>query len=95
MGSHAAPCAAPNQHQQQDQAEPESSRGEATQQREIDGVCSQMRSASLRFVRTRVCVRMCVCVGAIRGMEGTAAKKAEERNAEARGTASLLWSLHN
>lgn len=50
VGSHAVLCEASNQHQQQDRAELASSRSKATQQREIDGLCSQMRSASLHFV---------------------------------------------
>ncbi len=64
VGSHAVLCEASNQHQQQDQADPESSRSKATQQREIDGLCSQMRSASLHIV----CVRARVFV--ICRMEG-------------------------
>lgn len=64
VGSHAVLCEASNQHQQQDRADPESSRSKATQQREIDGLCSQMRSASLHIV----CVRARVFV--ICRMEG-------------------------
>lgn len=50
VGTRAVLCEASNQHQQQDRAKPASSRSKATQQREIDGLCSQMRSASLHFV---------------------------------------------
>lgn len=49
-GSHAVLCIAPNQHQQKDRAESMPSRSKATQQREIDGLCSQMCSAPLHFV---------------------------------------------
>lgn len=47
------------QQQQQDWTEPELFLRKATQQCEIDGVCSQMRSASLHCVC--VFLNMCVC----------------------------------
>lgn len=50
VGSYAVLCEASYQHQQRDRAEPVSFGSKATQQREIDGLCSQMRSASLHFV---------------------------------------------
>ena len=50
VGPHDVLCKASNQHQQPVWAELELSRSKATQQREIDGLCSRMRSASLHFV---------------------------------------------
>jgi len=50
LSSHAVQCEASNQHQQQDRAEPALSRSKATQQCVIDGLRSQMCSASLDFV---------------------------------------------
>ncbi len=48
--SHAVLCEVSNQHQQQDRADPVSSCSKATQQREIDGLCSRTSSASPHIV---------------------------------------------
>lgn len=61
VGFHAVLSETSNQQQQQQQdwTEPELFLRKATQQCEIDGVCSQMRSASLHCVC--VFLNMCVC----------------------------------
>lgn len=58
VGFHAVLSETSNQQQQQDWTEPELFLRKATQQCEIDGVCSQMRSASLHCV----CVSEYVCL---------------------------------
>lgn len=57
VGSHVVLCEASYQHQQQEGAEPVLSCSKATEQRETDGLCSQMCSASVPFV----CVWAHVC----------------------------------
>lgn len=93
MGSHAVLCEASDQHQQQDRAAPVSSCSKATRQREIDGLCSQMRSASLHFV----CVSVSVCDFQDGGMDVEKGNEEErERGKQRPGEpALLLLSLHN